>query len=399
MPSVDLGLALRLARNADPASVPAALAAAAGPLGATDLVVYLVDFGQTVLEPVPDLRTHANVPLTEGVGTTMAGRAFVHQRAVTAERNGETRVWVPVVEGSDRTGVLALTVPDDDDATLRSCEELGLFAGYLIATQSRCTDLYNLYRRRKAMTLAASIQWDLLPPLVVKAGDVAVAGLIEPAYEVGGDCFDYAVNGPVLDVAIIDAMGHGLTSAAVSGVALGSYRHDRREGKPLTTIHENLAAVLTEHCGDRAFASGLLLRLDIATGEMSWTNAGHPLPLLVRGGRVIGELEHRPTPPWGLFEGVPTEATETLEPGDAVLLYTDGVIEARSKDGDEFGLERLADLVGQQASEEAQPEEVVRRLVRSVLEHQASELADDATVVLVQWQGPTPHPDRDASRR
>jgi len=388
MTRIDMGLALRMARNADPAAVPAVLAAAAGELGATDFVVYLVDFGQSVLEPLPDFHTHADLPTSEEVTTTMAGRAFLSQRPVTAVRDEGTRVWVPVVEGSDRTGVLAVTVDDAEDATVAACEELGLLTGYLIATQSRCTDLYNLHRRRRAMTLAASLQWDLLPPLVVKSRNVAVAGLIEPAYEVGGDCFDYAVNGPVLDVAIIDAMGHGLASASVAGLALGSYRHDRRQGKPLTAIHDNLAAVLTDQYGGAAFASGLLVRLEIGTGVVTWTNAGHPAPLLIRGGRVIGELEHEPTPPWGLFEGAPTEATETLEPGDTVLLYTDGVVEARAKDGTEFGLDRLADLVGQQASDQLEPEEIVRRVVRSVLEHQQDDLADDATVVLVQWQGP-----------
>jgi len=390
MAPIDIGLALRLARNVDPAAVPEILTSAAGELGATDVVVYLVDFGQRVLEPLPDFHTHADVPATELVATTMAGRAFLSQQPVAAQREAGWRIWVPVAEGSDRTGVLALTARDADDATLRACEELGLLAGYLIATQTRCTDLYNLYRRRQAMTLPASIQWDLLPPLVVKTGDVAVAGLIEPAYEVGGDCFDYAVNGPVLDVAILDAMGHGLTSATIAGLAMGSYRHDRRQGSPLTTMHANLGTVLTDHFQGSGFASGLLMRLEIATGVVSWTNAGHPAPLLVRGGRVVGELAHEPTPPWGLFEGTPTEATEALEPGDALLLYTDGVIESGSKTGEAFGLDRLADLLGQHASEQQQPEEIVRRLVRAVLEHPKSDLADDATLVLVQWRGPSP---------
>ena len=63
------------------------------------------------------------------------------------------------------------------------------------------------------MSLAASMQWDLLPPLVMQAGSVSIAGLIEPAYDVGGDCFDYSLNGPVFDFAIMDAMGHGVSSA------------------------------------------------------------------------------------------------------------------------------------------------------------------------------------------
>lgn len=383
-----MGLALLRARDVDPAAVPAILAMAAGELGATDVVVYLVDFGQTVLEPLSDFNTHADVAAAEEVATTMAGRAFLRQRAVAAPRDDGTRVWVPIVAGSDRTGVLALTAPDCDDSTLRACEELGLLAGYLINTQARCTDLYNVYRRRRDMTLAASMQWDLLPPLVLRAGGVVVAGLVEPAYEVGGDCFDYAVNGAALDVVIIDAMGHGLAAATVAALAMGSYRHDRRRGTPLTTIHDNLTATLTEQFQGAAFASGLLIRLEIATGVLTWTNAGHPAPLLVRGGQVIGELENVPTPPWGLFEGTPSEGTYSLEPGDCLLLYTDGVVESGAKSGDAFGLHRLADLVGQHASDQQQPEEIVRHLARAVLERVNTDLTDDATLVLVQWRGP-----------
>jgi hypothetical protein len=73
--------------------------------------VYLVDFAQTTLEPVPDRSAHADVPQSEDVATTMAGRAFVDQRASIAERPDGARVWVPMIEGSDRTGVLALTGP------------------------------------------------------------------------------------------------------------------------------------------------------------------------------------------------------------------------------------------------------------------------------------------------
>jgi serine phosphatase RsbU (regulator of sigma subunit) len=185
-------------------------------------------------------------------------------------------------------------------------------------------------------------------------------------------------------------MGHGLSSATIAGLAMGCYRHDRRQGRPLTTMHANLAAVLTEHFRGAAFATGLLMRLEIATGVVTWTNAGHPAPLLVRGGRVIRELQHDPTPPWGLFEETPTEATDALEPGDGLLLYTDGVVESGSKHGEAFGLDRLADLLGQHTSERQQPEEIVRRLARAVLEHPESDLHDDATIVLVQWRGPAP---------
>jgi serine phosphatase RsbU (regulator of sigma subunit) len=388
MNRIDLGASLRRARESDPAAIPEILANAAADFGATDVVVYLVDFGQTVLEPLPDRAAHADLPATEEVAATMAGRAFIDQGVVSAERPGGFRVWVPILEGSDRTGVVALTLPAVDDALLEASEELGLLAGYLIAAHARCTDLYNLHRRRRSMSLAASMQWDLLPPLVLNTGTVAVAGLLEPAYDVGGDCFDYSANGPVFDFAIIDAMGHGLDSAIVAGLALGSYRHDRREARSLRVVHDALASTIKEQYHGQTFATGLLCRLDTENGVLTWTNAGHPLPLLIRGGQVIGELQCKPTPPWGLLEGKPTVATESLEPGDSLLLYTDGVTEARTPDGTQFGLERLIDAAQNHASDLLRPEEVVRQLVRSVLEHQNDVLADDATIVLLRWDGP-----------
>ena len=74
---------------------------------------------------------------------------------------------------------------------------------------------------------------------------VAVAGMLEPAYEVGGDCFDYAINGSYLDLAIMDSMGHGVRSAMVAALAAGCYRHDRREGRILEHIHRNLDAAVS----------------------------------------------------------------------------------------------------------------------------------------------------------
>jgi serine phosphatase RsbU (regulator of sigma subunit) len=342
---------------------------------------------------VPDRRTHAEAPTSEPVATTMAGRAFADQVPVTAERDGGVRVWVPIIEGSDRTGVLALTLPEASDDTLAACEELGLLAGYLVATQARFTDLFNLYRRRRSLSLAASMQWDLLPPLVLKTDRVSVAGLLEPAYDVGGDSFDYALNDVSFDIGVMDAVGHGVGSALIAALVVGCYRHHRREARSLEQIHAKLDRALAEHFDNGAFATGQLARIDVETGVLRWTNAGHPLPLLVRGGRVISELDCPPTVPWGMGHvaraaATTVVATESLEPGDSVLFYTDGVVEAHQPGGDLFGVERLIDLVGQHASDQLEPEEVVRRLARSVVEYQVDELEDDATLVLVQWHGP-----------
>lgn len=387
-----LGDALRTAQLTDPASIPDVVLRVATDFGATDVILYLVDFAQTTLEPLPDRTTHADLPKSEIVATTLAGRAFVDQQPATAERNEGVRVWVPIVEGSDRTGVLAVTVPKATDAVVGMCEELGLFAGYLIAAHARSTDIYNLHRRRRSLSVAASMQWDLLPPLVLKTERLAVAGLVEPAYDVGGDCFDYALNGTVFELGVFDPLGHGVASALIAAMCVGSYRHDRREGQSLEQIHDHLDDAMASEF-PHAFATGQLVRIDVDTGVMTWTSAGHPAPMLIRGGQVIGPLNCPPTLPWGLGSLTAgrdfTVATDALEPGDSVLFYTDGVTEAHIPGGEEFGVERLADLAGQHASNELEPEELVRRLTRAVLEHQDDRLSDDATLVLFTWRGPS----------
>jgi serine phosphatase RsbU (regulator of sigma subunit) len=283
--------------------------------------------------------------------------------------------------------VLALTLPDIDEGTLLQCCDMGLLAGYLIAAHTRCTDVYQLRRRRKSMSLAASMQWDMLPPLVLRTPACSVAARLEPAYDVGGDSFDYALNGPVLDIALIDAMGHGVTSASIAALAVGCYRHGRREGRTLTSMSESLGELLHRQFGGEAFATGQLAQLEVESGLLTWMNAGHPCPLLIRNGEVIGQLQAEPSLPWGLGGDRVDPTQDQLEPGDGVLLFTDGVVEARTPEGVEFGIERLADITGQCASDGLAPEEIVRDLVRTVLEHQDSALRDDATVLLVQWHG------------
>ena len=394
MTGLDLSATLQAARGADPDSVPQIVRELAGQLlNAADVVLYLIDFAQVSLEPVPDTAAHATAPPErETVVGTMAGRAFLTQAPVLAERDEGMRVWVPVIEGSDRTGVLALTVPSSTDEAVQACTDLGLLTGYLIAVNTKATDVYNVRRRRRSLSLAASLQWDLLPPLVLRTDRVVIAGLVEPAYEVGGDCFDYAVNGSTCDIAMFDAMGHNLRSAMIAALAVGSCRHSRREGHTLDMMHREIDSTLATEYPDFSFATGQLARIDLDRGLLTFTNAGHPLPLLVRNGQVVRALSCLPTLPWGLngLLGQPlnvTTATESLEPGDSILFYSDGVIDAHSRSGDPFGVIGLADFVGRSASNELEPEQIVRQLTGAVLKHHQNKLADDATVLLVQWSG------------
>jgi serine phosphatase RsbU (regulator of sigma subunit) len=357
------------------------LAAACGPVPAWDPVVYLADFAHTVLFPLA-----ADVA-EERVAGTMAGRTFTTGQPVASAGDGSARVWVPVVEQTTRTGVLAITVPEASEAVLAQAEMLGVFAGLAVAAAARVTDVPYVRRRGRAMSLPAGMQWDLLPPLSARTAGAVIAGVLEPAYDIAGDAFDYAVNGDDLHFAIIDGLGHGIGSTLLTGLAVGAYRHARRDGASLAGMHTAIDAALAGYYDDVSFATGIVARLATGPGRLEWSCAGHPRPLLLRGRKVAAELDCEATLPFGLSGGTPVPGVCELEPGDAVLLYTDGVVEARTPDGELFGTDRLADLLEREAASGQPAEELLHRLVRAVLDHQAGGLRDDATLLLVQWTG------------
>ena len=125
--------------------------------------------------------------------------------------------------------------------------------------------------------------------------------------------------------------------------------------------------------------------LDTGNGTLRWINAGHPHPLLLRQGRVASELVSEPSLPLGL-EDVPLPVAEaSLEPGDRLLFFTDGVVEARAATGERFGQDRLIDVTRRALADEQTLAETVRRLVRSVRAHHGGAIEDDATILLVEW--------------
>ena len=372
--------ALRVLRDAAGGDLQHVITAACDPVPAWDPIVYLGDFSGEELLPLTPGQA------AEVVAGSMAGRAFSTGQPVTSARDDGIRVWVPISEQASRTGVLAVTIPDDAPETIERAELLGVFAGLVIAAAARVSDVPYIRRQGREMSLPAGMQWDLLPPLNTRSPGATIAGLLEPAYDIAGDAFDYAVGGELLDFAIVDGMGHGIGSTLLTGLAIGAYRHARRAGAPIEDIHAAIDQALTSNYDDDSFATGVIGRLTFGTGQLEWSSAGHPPPLLLRGRKVVAELETEPALPFGL-RGTPRLGRTDLELGDAVLLYTDGVTEARGDDGELFGLDHLTDLLEQEAASERPPEEMLRRLVRALLERQPEGLRDDATLLLVQWTG------------
>lgn len=379
--------------------LPRRVAEAAVLLGARDALIHLADLQQTTLAPF--LAEGAGVGVTAEklrIDGTIAGRAFQNIEVLTQTTGGgPLRVWLPLTNGTERLGVLAATVDDHRLGELNGLFGIRLrrfaaLVAQLLTTKTMFGDSIVRLRRNSEMGLAAELQWSLLPPLTFASREVTIAGALEPAYEVAGDTLDYAVDSGIAAAAVFDGMGHGLRSAQLAAISVAAYRNARRARLSLADGATAIHTALVESFGGAVYTTGVICELDTVTGIFSWVNAGHPHPLLLRDGRLVKTLSCRPAPPMGLAFPVGHDrppyvvCREQLEPDDHVLLFTDGVTEARSPEGEFFGDARLADLLTRNYAADLPAPETLRRVVRALLEHQQGQLNDDATLLLVQWR-------------
>jgi serine phosphatase RsbU (regulator of sigma subunit) len=240
------------------------------------------------------------------------------------------------------------------------------------------------------MTLAAEVQWGLLPPLAFANDRVVVGAALEPAYEVGGDAFSYALSGRSFYLSIFDAMGHDTAAGLTASIAIGSWRSHRRMGLGLAAISTRIEQDVVEQFDGERYVTGILSHLDLDTGELTWVNRGHPPPLIIRGGRWIDTPESEPALPMGLrLPERPREHRRRLEPGDRLLYYTDGIPEARDPSGELFGMERFAGFVIRQEAKGLSAPETLRQLMRDIMRYQNGRLQDDAAVLLAEWRADT----------
>ncbi len=377
---------LTAARLSVPDDVAALLAEQGRALGAEDVTIYLVDQEQYLLVPLPQPDDGDRGPLS--IESTLAGRCF--RQLELQHTDGGRRVWVPLLDGLERLGVLHLEFPASADRA--PDEQLHAFAALvaeLILTKNAYGDLFARVRRRQPLSLAAEIAWNLLPPLTFGTDRLVISCVLAPAHDVGGDSFDYAVDATTARFAVFDAMGHGIHAGLLATVAIGAYRNARRRGLDLRGTVTAVDSAIADTFSGEQFVTAVLAELDLASGQLRWHSAGHPAPLLLRGARVVKTLETDPGLPLGqagIWGGTPSVALEALEPDDRVLLFTDGVVEARSADGEFFGVERLTDLVARQAGAGQPAPETMRRLMHAILAHQDGALQDDATTLLLEWR-------------
>ena len=234
------------------------------------------------------------------------------------------------------------------------------------------------------LSLAAEIQHRLLPgSYTCEAGQFTLAAWLEPAGNVGGDTFDFALDRDTLHLSMTDAMGHEVDAAVLATVLVGALRNARRAG---VTLGEQ-ARLANTGLGYFAqsgggFVTGQLVRVDLRTATATIVNAGHPPPLRLRDGRVEA-VTLKADPPFGIVAGHEFRVQSlSLTPGDRLMFLTDGMLERNADTVD------IAAVIA--ASGEMHPREAVQDLAQAILDATGGELEDDATAMCFQWHGGPP---------
>ncbi|MER6475017.1 PP2C family protein-serine/threonine phosphatase [Streptomyces filamentosus] len=394
-PGAALAVFLERSHTTAPLQVPRLVEETARRLGMLSATVYLADVQEDELVPLPrpGVDDGGEAPAIEG---TVAGWAY-RTMSPRLSRSRPPAVWLPLVDGIARIGVLRVTAEQVTPATLDWARHLAAVTALTLVSKSGFSDLFSRTARRRPMTTAAEMVWAFLPPRTLGTDTVTSTAALEPAYEIGGDAFDHGLDDGRLHVTVVDAMGHDLAAGLASAVALAGCRSVRRAGGSLTDITARIDEDLHRWQPD-GLLTGVFAHLHLETGQLSWVNAGHPPPLLIRAHRVVpGALESHGELPLGLGPDHARSRTvheAQLEPGDRVLFHTDGVTEARSASGLLFGEERLVDFVTRALAAGEPAPEALRRLVHTLLDHHHGRLQDDATIVLAEW-----HPTTDGTRR
>ncbi|MGR6319660.1 SpoIIE family protein phosphatase [Micromonospora soli] len=357
-------------------------------LGASRTEVFIADYRFSGLWPVLE---PAEPDDAKPAGQGAAKRCFSSQQPVLdSGENGSCRVYLPLSVWGERLGVLLVELPGSPAAaTVEEAREVAGELAVALRAAERETDRYRRARRRERLSMAAEMQWDLLPGRSVTHGDFLLAGQLEPAYTVGGDHFDWSVDGDRLTVTVLNGAGTGLAAALLTAVTVNAMRNARRSGGSLVEQAELASdTIFYQHRGSRHVAT-LLLELDTRRGVVRAVDAGSPHVLRLRGGTVTPiPLEQQL--PLGMFAETRYDVQEfPVEPGDRLFVVSDGVYAAQPTGQEPYGERAMARAM---RSTRLQPAtEAVGTVMRELHAYHAdTDLRDDAVVVCLDWRGSSP---------
>ncbi|MFG1919258.1 PP2C family protein-serine/threonine phosphatase [Micromonospora sp. NPDC048898] len=355
-------------------------------LGALRTDVFVADYRISGLWPLldPDLPAAGFLACH-----TVAQRCFSSQQPVRdAAGEGPCRLYLPLTVWGERLGVLLVELPAVPNPTVTG-QATDIAAALAVAMRAadRGTDRYRRARRRERLTMAAEMQWDLLPGRSVANEAFQLAGQLEPAYTVGGDHFDWSLDGDRLTVTALNGEGSGLAASMLTGVTVNAMRNARRSGGGLVEQAELASdTVFYQHRG-RRYVATLLLELDTRTGRVRAVDAGSPHLLRMRGA-TVEPIKLDQQLPLGMFAETRYEVQGLqLAPGDRLVVVSDGVWAAEPPGQEPYGERMMARSL--RATRLQPAAEAVGTVMRELHAYHAdSDLRDDAVVVCLDWHGP-----------
>jgi phosphoserine phosphatase RsbU/P len=295
--------------------------------------------------------------------------------------------WREVILVGATATVIALTFGlFPNGLTMASSFQIGaIMVATAIAAVAGTVRAGQAQRLAELSRLASVAQTAVLRPLGPRVGPLAVAGRYisaSAAADIGGDLYE-ALDTPYgVRMIIGDVRGKGLDAVRLASIVLGSYRHVAYERADLRAIVADLDRAVARSVGDEDFVTAALV--EERGGTLTIVNCGHPAPLLLRRGEVIPLEPPASAPPLG-FMPVVRPRVERLEPGDRLLLFTDGLAEAR-REGEFFPTtERAWRLLGHGTVGDG-----LASLESALLEWVHGRLDDDIALVLMEYEGAQP---------
>lgn len=354
--------------------------------GAESVELLMADYGLTVLQPVSE-PPHAVEPVS--VHNSVVGRAFGAQEPVVdSAAHGRVRVHLPVSVRGDRLGVLSVTLPEQggvQDLLGELCD-IAQVLGHEVVVAERDTDIYLQARRKDRLTLAAEMQWQLLPGRSCSRPEYELGAQLEPAYAIFGDNFDWSATADHLMLYVTNGMGEGIEASLLTNLAINALRNARRAGLALDDQAALADQAVYAHYQGRCYLSVLMFDFDLATGRAKVVDAGSPQLLRLRGG-TVERVTFEAQLPLGMFEETDYVAQEfRVEPGDRLVFVSDGVYAVADRKGEAYGDIALARAI--QVTRLLPAAEVPRAILRELTGHRGRSLPDDdALVVCLDWHG------------
>jgi serine phosphatase RsbU (regulator of sigma subunit) len=354
--------------------------------GAEDVELFMADYSLSVLQPVSVL-PHTLVPVS--VHNSPPGRAFGSQQPYREEgRNGQSRLHLPVSVRGDRLGVLSLTLSDDDAAHRWESElaDIADVLGHEVVVAERDTDVYLQARRKDRLTLAAEMQWQLLPGRACSRPEYDLGAQLEPAYAIFGDNFDWSGTADRLMLYVTNGMGEGIEASLLTNLAINALRNARRAGLSIADQAALADQAVYAHYRGHCYLSVLMFDFDLATGRASVVDAGSPQLLRLRGG-TVERVAFEAQLPLGMFEETDYVAQDFhVEPGDRLVFVSDGVHAVASPKGEAYGEAALARAI--HSTRLLPAAEVPRAILRELTGHRGEAMPDDdALIVCLDWRG------------